>query len=384
VIWKDQWVIWKDQWVIWKDQRVIWKDQWVIWKDQQVIWKDRWVIWKDQFLKKDVSEFLTYISSVSGKPIASIRKADPRFPPPTGAQDMTDISSISRSELAARRRKLRRQRRWRILQTSWQVIAISGLAVGAIWVATLPDWVVRNPEQVEIEGNKILTTDTIRSLLAIKYPQFLLALEPTAIAKRLEDSQAPIAEAQVTRRLFPPGITVHIQERYPVAVVYMIPTAPPANPKQKAAPPAEPIPVSLLDDRGYIISYEKYVSLNKSRDLPTLKVFGMQEQYRTQWESLYKLVSQNPIKISEINWREPGNLIFQTELGTVHLGSYSPDRLAEQLQALDQMRKLPEQVKLEEIQYIDLNQPKTPQLKMFVAPPIENPDEPDEDLPQDP
>jgi cell division protein FtsQ len=295
---------------------------------------------------------------------------------------MTDISSISRSELAARRRKLRRQRRWRILQTSWQVIAISGLAVGAIWVATIPDWVIRDPAQVEIEGNTILTTDTIRSLLAIKYPQFLLALEPTAIAKRLEDSQAPIAEAQVTRRLFPPGITIHIQERYPVAVVYMIPTAP-ANPKQKAAPPAEPIPVSLLDDRGYIISYEKYVSLNKSRNLPTLKVFGMQEQYRTQWASLYQLVSQSPIKTSEINWREPGNLILQTELGAVHLGSYTPDRLAEQLQTLDKMRKLPEQVKVEEIQYIDLNQPKTPQIKMFVAPPADPDDSPEEDPPQD-
>jgi cell division protein FtsQ len=294
---------------------------------------------------------------------------------------MTDISSISRSELAARRQKLRRQRRWRILQVSWQVLSISGLAIGAIWVATLPDWVVRDPAQVEIEGNKILTTDTIRSLLAIKYPQFLLAIEPTAIAKRLEDSQAPIAEAHVTRRLFPPGITVHIQERYAVAVVYMIPPPVAPKPKQKPAPPADPVPVSLLDDRGYIISYEKYVSLNKSRNLPTLKVFGMQEQYRSQWESLYKLVSQSPVKISEINWREPGNLILQSELGTVHLGSYTPARLTEQLQALDRMRKLPEQVKVEQIEYIDLNQPKTPQVKMFVAPPATNLEE---QPPQDP
>lgn len=294
---------------------------------------------------------------------------------------MTDISSISRSELAARRKKLRRQRRWRILQTSWQVFAISGLAFGAVWVATLPDWVLRDPAQVEIEGNKVLTTDTIRSLLAIKYPQFLLALEPDAIAKRLEDSQAPIAEAHVTRRLFPPSITVHIQERYAVAVVYMIPAIVAANPRQKIAPPVEPIPVSLLDDRGYILSYEKYVSLNKSRDLPTLKVFGMQEQYRSQWASLYKLISQSPVKISEVNWREPGNLILQSELGIVHLGSYSPSRLSEQLQALDQMRKLPEQVDASQIEYIDLNQPKNPQVKMIVAPPSENLEP---DPPQDP
>lgn len=293
---------------------------------------------------------------------------------------MTDISSISRSELAARRQKLRRQRRWRILQTSWQVFAISGLAFGAVWIATLPDWVLRDPEQIEIQGNKVLTTDTIRSLLALKFPQFLLALEPDAIAKRLEDSQAPIAEAHVTRHLFPPSITVHIQERYAVAVVYLIPATAVANSRQNIAPPAEPVPVSLLDDRGYILSYEKYVSLNKSRDLPTLKVFGMQEQYRSQWASLYQLISQSPVKISEINWREPGNLILQTDLGIVHLGSYTPDRLAMQLQTLDQMRKLPEQVDASDIEYIDLNQPKTPQVKMFVAPPSEPLREPSEDL----
>ena len=300
---------------------------------------------------------------------------------------MTDISSISRSELVARRKKLRRQRRWRILQTSWQVFAISGLAVGAVWVATLPDWVLRDPAQVEIEGNKVLTTDTIRSLLAIKYPQFLLALEPESIAKRLEESQAPIAEAHVTRRLFPPSITVHIQERYAVAVVYMIPATISANPRQKIMPPVEPVPVSLIDDRGYILSYEKYVSLNKSRNLPTLKVFGMQEQYRSQWANLYKLISQSPVKVSEINWREPGNLILQTELGTVHLGSYKDSRLAEQLQALDQMRKLPDQVDASQIEYIDLNQPKTPQVKMFADPPSEKLDPPPldpPDLPPDP
>ena len=300
---------------------------------------------------------------------------------------MTDISSISRSELVARRKKLRRQRRWRILQTSWQVFAISGLAVGAVWVATLPDWVLRDPAQVEIEGNKVLTTDTIRSLLAIQYPQFLLALEPESIAKRLEESQAPIAEAHVTRRLFPPSITVHIQERYAVAVVYMIPAAVAVNPKQKNMPPVEPVPVSLIDDRGYILSYEKYVSLNKSRNLPTLKVFGMQEQYRSQWANLYKLISQSPVKVSEINWREPGNLILQTELGTVHLGSYKDSRLAEQLQALDQMRKLPDQVDASQIEYIDLNQPKTPQVKMFADPPSEKLDPPPldpPDLPPDP
>ena len=132
---------------------------------------------------------------------------------------MADIPSISRLELAERRRKLRWQRRWRILQTSWRAVAVSGCTIGLVWVATLPDWMLRDPNQIEVEGNKFLSADTVRDLLPLKYPQFLLTLQPKTLTQRLE-SQAPIAEATVSRHLFPPGLTVRIQERYPVAVVY--------------------------------------------------------------------------------------------------------------------------------------------------------------------
>ncbi|NJO41478.1 MAG: FtsQ-type POTRA domain-containing protein [Cyanobacteria bacterium CRU_2_1] len=273
---------------------------------------------------------------------------------------MADIPSVSQSELRDRRRRLRRQRRWRALRGSWQLLAVSGLTAGLVWALTLPDWMLRHPNQVTVEGNRLISGDTIRSLLPINYPQFLLTVQPQAIAHRLE-AEAPIAEATVTRRLFPPSLTVRIQERYPVAIAFsssmQIPSQSELNGSSEKG---------LLDEKGTWIPYERYVALNPSRSLPTLKVIGIREQYRSQWMSLYQQVSRSPVKISEIDWREPGNLILQTELGVVYFGAYG-SRFAEQLRVLDQMRKLPEQVSLDEVAYIDLRNPEVPLIKMAGA-----------------
>ncbi len=280
---------------------------------------------------------------------------------------MADIPSVSRLELAERRRKLRGQRRWRIMQTSWRAVAVSGFAVGLVWVATLPDWMLRDANQVEVEGNKFLAADTIRQLLPIKYPQFLLTLQPKTLTQHLE-AQAPIAEATVSRHLFPPGLTVRIQERYPVAIVY-------SSPAEIAQPPlstagqrpvqaaTQPTPIALLDERGTFIPYEDYMALNRSRQLPSLKIIGMQEQYRTQWTNLYQQVSRSPVKVHEIDWREPGNLILRTDLGTVYFGSYGA-WFSEQLRTLDQMRQLPDKVDAREVEYIDLRDPQAPLINL--------------------
>jgi cell division protein FtsQ len=305
---------------------------------------------------------------------------------------MADIPTISRTELAERRRQLRWQRRWRILQTSWQVIAMGGLTMGLIWVVTLPDWMLRDASQIEVEGNKFLSADTIRTLLPIKYPQFLLTLQPKTLTQRLE-SQAPIAEATVSRHLFPPGLTVRIQERYPVAIVYSSPTAHPSsqqgNSPNVGSNHASSLrsenasnPVALLDERGTFIPYESYVALNRSRQLPNLKIVGMQEQYRSQWTSLYQQVSRSPVKILEIDWREPGNLILHSELGTIYCGSYG-SRFAEQLRTLDQLRQLPEKIEAQEIDFIDLRNPRTPLVKLVGSAAIELPTSSTRDEPPD-
>ncbi|HEY9700652.1 MAG TPA: FtsQ-type POTRA domain-containing protein [Trichocoleus sp.] len=271
---------------------------------------------------------------------------------------MSEIPTVSSAELAARRQHLRSQRRWRTVQLSWQTLAVAGMTAGLVWLVSLPDWMLRSSNQVTVEGNKSLSPETIRALLPIQYPQFLLTLRPETIVHHLE-SQAPIAEASVSRRLFPPSLTIRIQERYPVVTVYE--ALAPAN---QAGGSLEP--TAFLDERGTIIPYKNYMALHGSRPLPTLKLIGIQDSQRAVWATIYQQISRSPVKISELDWRDPANLILKTELGAVHLGSYS-SRFPEQLQTLDRMRDVSKQIDLTHVAYIDLTNPDTPLLKIAGA-----------------
>jgi len=267
---------------------------------------------------------------------------------------MAEFVSISRTELSERRRRLRRQRQLRAIQAIWRSLAVMSMAGGLIWVSTSPVWVIRQADQIVIEGNQHLSVRTIQSLLPISYPQSLWAVEPQAIARQLK-ARAPIANVTITRQIFPPRLTVQIQERHPVAIANF----------SVSNPSSTPIPnVVLLDEEGTWIPLENYTSLSQTIELPTLKVLGMQEQYRSQWKALYPIISHSPIQVTSIDWRNPSNLILITNLGTVYLGPYS-NRIKEQLQVLDQMRQLPAMIDKRQIAYIDLRNLTSPLVQTF-------------------
>jgi len=262
---------------------------------------------------------------------------------------MAEFASISRTELSERRRRLRRLRQLRALQSIWRSLAVISIAGGLIWVSTSPIWVLRRSDQVVIEGNQHLSVKTIQSLLPITYPQSLWAVEPQAITRQLK-SRAPIADVIVTRHIFPPRLIVQIQERHPVAIADFSAVSLSSDPPSK---------IVLLDEEGTWIPLENYTSLSPTVELPTLKVLGMKDQYRSQWKVLYPIVSHSPIQVTIIDWRNPANLILTTSLGTVYLGPYT-NRLKEQLQVLDQMRQLPTLMDKRQIAYIDLRNPTSP------------------------
>lgn len=267
---------------------------------------------------------------------------------------MTSITSVSRAELTQRRRQLRQKRRVRHLQSLWRILAIGSLAGGLIWGVTLPGWMIRQPDQVEIQGNQFLSTQAIFALLSLSYPQSLLKVKPQALVEKLESS-APIASATVTRQLFPPRLTIYVRERQPVAVALANPTA------------AKFSKVGLLDANGVWMPLDSYTSLDRSLKLPTLKVAGMREEYAAQWPSLYQEISQSPVKIAEIDLQNPANLILKTDIGVFYLGPYSA-KLPTQLDAIDRMRKLPQQFNPKQIAYIDLQTPELPTIQTVKTP----------------
>ncbi|NMG19900.1 cell division protein FtsQ/DivIB, partial [Brasilonema bromeliae] len=128
---------------------------------------------------------------------------------------MAGIVSVSRSDLKGRRKKLRQKRQMKIIQTIWQTIVVSSLAGGLLWTAIQPIWVLKTPKDIEVLGNHVLSGEAIQSLLVVSYPQSLWRIEPHRIAESLKQ-QPMIVQANVNRRLFPPGLIIQIKERVPV------------------------------------------------------------------------------------------------------------------------------------------------------------------------
>ncbi|MDG2616424.1 FtsQ-type POTRA domain-containing protein [Thermoleptolyngbya sichuanensis A183] len=300
---------------------------------------------------------------------------------------MADIVSVSRTELANRRRRLRQQRRWRALQGIWRLSMVVGMAGGAVWLLRHPAWVIASPQQVEVEGNRLLSDDTVKSMLEIDYPKALWQLSSEAIARQLE-SQGIIAQASVTRHLFPPSLTLAVQERDPVAIAIL---APPiagnetAIPHDSTANAPSPSPTTgLLDATGFLVPMDEYTALEAGLTLPTLRVIGFRAEQQLEWASFYRDLSQHQqqtpgsIAIQEINWSNPSNLILTTELGSVHLGGYS-SRFPAQLRALDQLRQLPTKLDLSQVVYIDLQNPDNPLIQTrdmrLPSPSSSNPDD---------
>ena len=179
---------------------------------------------------------------------------------------MTSITSVSSAELKNRRQRLQRRRRIKFWQGIWRSLLVTGMAGGLVWAVTLPNWVIRKPEQIEIEGNQLLSVQAVRALIPMSYPQSILQLQPSLVSKGLEDT-GPIAEATTTRQLFPPSLTIEVSERKPVAI---------ALPNEGTD--AE---IGYLDEEGVWMAKSSYTAIEHNIQLPTLKVTGLNSQYVT-------------------------------------------------------------------------------------------------------
>ncbi|MFM6001405.1 MAG: cell division protein FtsQ/DivIB [Dolichospermum sp.] len=288
---------------------------------------------------------------------------------------MAGIISVSRTNLAQRRQKLRRQRHIKLIKTTWRTVAVTGIAAALLWVAIQPMWVLQDSKQIVIKsGGKInLTPKDVYSLLGLSSPQSLWRIEPSLIAESLK-KQPNIAQATISRRLFPPGLMIEIHERVPVAIVQIrkkqTATSCTASSLRKSTDVKKPCvqnnsaankqsELGLLDASGVWMPMAKYMSMNPQGKLPQMMVIGSPGEYRPFWTQLYEAIGQSSLKVTEIDFQDPTNLILKTELGVVHLGSPS-NKLPEQIQVLERMRHLGTQFNPINIDYIDLKNPAMP------------------------
>jgi cell division protein FtsQ len=273
--------------------------------------------------------------------------------------------TVSRIDLAQRRRKLRRQRRVRVIHLIWQTLAVGSLAGGLGWLAIQPMWVLKNYQDIEVEGNHLLSSEAVKLQTGLLYPRSLWRIQPSQITESLLKKQPIIADAVVSRRLFPPGLVIQVREKIPVAIA-MLSSANAFDQDPNHSSGSSEVPKmkqGLLDIEGNWIPLDKYITMNPNAKMPTLKVTGSPQQYAPFWSSLYQAVSQSQIAITEIDYQDPSNLILKTELGLVYLGAPTP-RLEEQIKILAQMRYLPNKVDPNQMEYIDLKNPDLPLVQM--------------------
>ncbi|MEA5450977.1 FtsQ-type POTRA domain-containing protein [Leptolyngbya sp. CCNP1308] len=265
---------------------------------------------------------------------------------------MTRVSSLSRDELKTRRKSLRRRRRVSISQALWRFWALSGLTAAIFWGATRPVWLLHSPNQINVTGNELLSDEMVQSLVPLSYPQPLMKVEPEVLARQLRD-RAPITAVEVTRQLLPPRLNVHVQERVPVAVVLPVGKANSTD--------AQYLQAGFLDAHGAWMPLASFGLGTASPQLPTLQLRGIQPHYQRYWPQIYETIVGSPVAITEIDWHDPNNLVFETALGTVYLGPYSPE-LEQQLATLDKMRNLPDHLAESEVARIDLSNPDAPSI----------------------
>ncbi|NJK47227.1 FtsQ-type POTRA domain-containing protein [Candidatus Gracilibacteria bacterium] len=258
---------------------------------------------------------------------------------------MADLASVSSNQLKNRRQDLQNQRRFRALQAVWRFIAIAGMAGGLLWILTLPHWTIGKESQVIIEGNRLLSGERIRQLLPLSKSHSVWQLPTQQILTRLE-ATPPIANAQITRQIFPPKLIVEITEREPVAVAI------------------SDRDVGFVDEQGIFIPKNFYDGGDKNWQPPTLKVIGYDPLYRQHWTQLYKSIGRSPIAVKEIDWHNPSNLILKTEMGVIYFGAYNKELFLKQLSVLARMQKLPSRVSAGQITYIDLTNPDLPTVQL--------------------
>ncbi|WP_017294668.1 cell division protein FtsQ/DivIB [Geminocystis herdmanii] len=268
---------------------------------------------------------------------------------------MTAKTPVSTTRLKNRRDELKNQRRWRNFVSVTRTLLIMSLTGGMFWFLTLPDWVIKDSQQIDIEGNELLTNDEIRSLIPLEYPQSLLQLSIKDLRESLQ-KKVPLTNVVVTRALLPPNLTIRITEKKPVAMALAVQV----SPETKKSALKE---VGYIDIDGIFVSNELYQNLAQKPELkPPLKILGTPQMYLAYWTDFYDLLSQSSVKITQVDWQNPTNIVLSSELGKIYLGPYT-SKFSEQLMVLEKLKNITGKVPKERIIYIDLTDPEIPSIK---------------------
>ncbi|WP_287131135.1 cell division protein FtsQ/DivIB [Candidatus Cyanaurora vandensis] len=252
-------------------------------------------------------------------------------------------AQFSKQDYVARRKLVRRQQWYQRLKNWWRYGLLLTLVGLSFWVGQSP-WELVRPEQVVVVGQRVLTSQRVRDLLALEFPLRIFEVEPGELQTLVH--REPLVLAVGVRRHWPPRLELTILERTPVAVAF-----------EQGQP-------GVLDKDGVWLSLRHYPTLAQ----PSLRVVGYTAQLQARWQQLYPILATAAVPVRRVNFSDPANLILETGLGVVHLGHPDQLQLKEQLLTLDRLRHLPRVVARERVAFIDLRSPLAPQIRQRPLP----------------
>jgi cell division protein FtsQ len=304
------------------------------------------------------------------------------------ADTYSDTNVVS---ILDRRKQLKQQRRSQFLQSFWRTVAIASGVISLGWLFSRPEWKIRQASQVQIMGNEQISAQALETFLPISFPTSLLRIKPNAIRIALERN-THVDKVWVNRQLFPPHIIIKVKERPPVALT-PCPSCVLVTEENSQLITLGPADLWLLDTQGIPLPYGSYPKLQESNKVPKLATtdylkpltpqkikqwraklpsnlsnfVAVDPDTQSQWKTMYEILRSSPVQVQELKWENPKNLQLKTEFGIIHLGAFGP-KFSAQLQALDQMRSLPQRLNLEKIKSIDLVDPKRPVIELNQPP----------------
>ncbi len=263
----------------------------------------------------------------------------PRLEAPSSELDVFAI------DYGARRRQRRQQQRRQALVFFWRLCAFGALATGVYGLANRPEWVLRDRQQIEVRGNQAIPTALIQNALGVTAPQPIFRLDPKVLTQQVQ-ALGPVRSASVHRQLFPAKLVVDVAERQPVARF--------SYQGRWGAVDAEGV---WLDPQTY-----------RPKQWPTLTLLADGAFRQREWPQLYDRLQRSPVEIHQVDARDPSDLRLLLPGGAiVRCGSFQPDRLQQQLQKLDSLRRLPALAQKGTV--LDLLDPERPLLVLPATPP---------------
>ena len=251
-----------------------------------------------------------------------------------------------------RRRALRRQKRQQRLIHTWRTVALLSLSTVLGWLLLRYGWSLNGAHQVVVRGDTAISPELLCDVSQLRFPQPLLAINPTMLERTLLDN-LPVQSVQVSRRLLPTRLEVTLVDQTPVARAF----------RQQAGG----LEAGFVDREGQWIQINP--AAPSASPSTAISIRGWTPERRALIASLLEQQNRFNGRIQTISLHPDGAISLRHQtLGRIDLGDDN-QRLSQQMDAIVELdQSMPPHLLQGIGVVIDLSNPERPEIQLPVKP----------------